>query len=484
MSDRSPIASPHARSSWSTSRPRAGTRRRSASTCSRSCRRRSTEFFAGDDAFLLASRRRPDAPLVVLAGHYDTVPAQEQPPGPDRGRRGARARRRDMKGGVAVALELVRDLAGTRPRPVDVALLLFGREELPPRSDPLPALFERCAARPRGRSRGPARADRPDDPGRLPRQPQRAGHLPRRQRPLGAAVAGRERDPPGARGPRPGRGARAARGADRGPAVLRGRLRHADRGGHRRQRRPGSRRRDRSTSATRPTARPSDAEALLRSLVPTDATVEVIGNSPPGAVAVGRAARAGAPRRRATSRSSRSRRGRTSPTSRRAGSTPSTSAPARRATRTAATSRSRSTRSSVLRDAAPLSRSAIDCPRVPLSPILRAKATYPFVRLNEAAASAAREGSRSSTSAWATRASRPTRDPAGAPRRRARAHGLSGRCRPARAARGDRRLGRAPLRRRARPRHPVDPDARLEGGDLLLRPGRPRRPPPDATPSS
>ncbi len=50
----------------------------------------------------------------------------------------------DMKGGVAVALELVRELAERDPGPVDVGLLLFGREELPPQDNPLPALFDAC----------------------------------------------------------------------------------------------------------------------------------------------------------------------------------------------------------------------------------------------------------------------------------------------------------------------------------------------------
>ena len=49
----------------------------------------------------------------------------------------------DMKGGVAVALELVRELALGEPGPVDVALLLFGKEELPAQFSPLPDLFER-----------------------------------------------------------------------------------------------------------------------------------------------------------------------------------------------------------------------------------------------------------------------------------------------------------------------------------------------------
>jgi len=51
-----------------------------------------------------------------------------------------------MKGGVAVAVELVRDLAVERPGPYDVALLLFGREELPPEHNPLPALFAGSSA--------------------------------------------------------------------------------------------------------------------------------------------------------------------------------------------------------------------------------------------------------------------------------------------------------------------------------------------------
>jgi succinyl-diaminopimelate desuccinylase len=98
--------------------------------------------FAGDDAFLLARERRAGVPLVVLAGHYDTVPAQDNLPGriADGAVHGLGAA--DMKGGVAVALELVRDLAEEPVGAVDVALLVFGREELPSRFNPLPALFE------------------------------------------------------------------------------------------------------------------------------------------------------------------------------------------------------------------------------------------------------------------------------------------------------------------------------------------------------
>ena len=100
--------------------------------------------YAGDEAFLFAPPRRPEAPLVVLAGHYDTVPAQQNLPGriEEGSVHGLGAS--DMKGGVAVAVELVRDLAQRPPGRYDVALLLFGREELPDDLNPLPALFDGC----------------------------------------------------------------------------------------------------------------------------------------------------------------------------------------------------------------------------------------------------------------------------------------------------------------------------------------------------
>ena len=71
--------------------------------------------YEGDEAFFWARDRRPGVPLLVLAGHYDTVPAQDNLPGriEDGAVHGCGAS--DMKGGVAVALELVRDLAAARP---------------------------------------------------------------------------------------------------------------------------------------------------------------------------------------------------------------------------------------------------------------------------------------------------------------------------------------------------------------------------------
>ncbi|HLG09614.1 MAG TPA: succinyl-diaminopimelate desuccinylase [Gaiellaceae bacterium] len=97
--------------------------------------------YAGDDVFLFVPTRRGDVPLVVLAGHYDTVPAQDNFPGriSESAVHGLGAS--DMKGGLAVAVELLRDRAARPPGPYDVGLLLFGREELPAEQNPLPALF-------------------------------------------------------------------------------------------------------------------------------------------------------------------------------------------------------------------------------------------------------------------------------------------------------------------------------------------------------
>ena len=104
--------------------------------------------YAAEDAFVFARPRRPGVPLVLLVGHYDTVPAQDNVPGriADGAVHGCGAT--DMKGGVAVALEVVRDLALSEPGPYDVALLLFGKEELPAQFSPLPDLFERSQLAP------------------------------------------------------------------------------------------------------------------------------------------------------------------------------------------------------------------------------------------------------------------------------------------------------------------------------------------------
>jgi len=100
----------------------------------------------GDEAALFVPERRAGVPLLVLAGHYDTVPAQGNIPGRIENGTVHGLGASDMKGGLAVALELVRDLAESGPGALDVALLLFGREELGAEQNPLPALFAGSAA--------------------------------------------------------------------------------------------------------------------------------------------------------------------------------------------------------------------------------------------------------------------------------------------------------------------------------------------------
>jgi len=99
--------------------------------------------YESEDAFVWARPRREDRQLVVLAGHYDTVPAQENVPGRIVNGTVSGLGASDMKGGLAVMLELARalDEEGVEPE-VDLALLAFGKEELPAEHSPLPALFD------------------------------------------------------------------------------------------------------------------------------------------------------------------------------------------------------------------------------------------------------------------------------------------------------------------------------------------------------
>jgi succinyl-diaminopimelate desuccinylase len=98
--------------------------------------------YEAEDAFVWA-RERTGKPLVLLAGHYDTVPAQGNIPGRigEGSVHGLGAT--DMKAGLAVMLELARDLA-EEELAVDLGLLAFGKEELPASESPLPHLFENC----------------------------------------------------------------------------------------------------------------------------------------------------------------------------------------------------------------------------------------------------------------------------------------------------------------------------------------------------
>src|SRR4051794_17944004 len=90
------------------------------------------------DACLLArpAGRRPRA---LLAGHLDTVPAQGNVPGRRDGERVHGLGASDMKGGLAVMVELA--LAGA-----DFAVLFFPREELPFADTALTPMLERAPA--------------------------------------------------------------------------------------------------------------------------------------------------------------------------------------------------------------------------------------------------------------------------------------------------------------------------------------------------
>jgi succinyl-diaminopimelate desuccinylase len=80
----------------------------------------------------------PEDARVLLAGHVDTVPEQDNRPGRIEDGWVVGLGASDMKGGVAVMIELARAGAPFR-------YLFFGREELPPADSPLPAFFERAA---------------------------------------------------------------------------------------------------------------------------------------------------------------------------------------------------------------------------------------------------------------------------------------------------------------------------------------------------
>jgi succinyl-diaminopimelate desuccinylase len=94
-----------------------------------------------DDGESLLYAKRTGRPVVLLAGHTDTVPEQGNLPG--RIEEGAvhGLGASDMKGGLAVMIEIARWAAET-DLAYDLALLFFPREELGPGDNPLPALFE------------------------------------------------------------------------------------------------------------------------------------------------------------------------------------------------------------------------------------------------------------------------------------------------------------------------------------------------------
>jgi succinyl-diaminopimelate desuccinylase len=84
-----------------------------------------------------------DRPLVVLAGHLDTVPAQGNLPGRVDDGRVVGLGASDMKAGVAVMMELARWRAELDAAPhIDLGFVFFPREEIAVEESPLPTLFD------------------------------------------------------------------------------------------------------------------------------------------------------------------------------------------------------------------------------------------------------------------------------------------------------------------------------------------------------
>src|SRR5262245_11667268 len=84
------------------------------------------------DEALLFVTSRTSKPLVLLAGHLDTVPAQDNVPGRIENGCVIGLGASDMKGGLAVMVDLANWAAG-RPEELacDLGFLFFVREELP-----------------------------------------------------------------------------------------------------------------------------------------------------------------------------------------------------------------------------------------------------------------------------------------------------------------------------------------------------------------
>src|SRR6059058_1092004 len=98
---------------------------------------------AFSDGESLIFARREGKPLVLLAGHTDTVPSQGNLPGRIEDGAVVGLGASDMKGGLAVMIELAH-WAATADLAYDLALLFFPREELGPAENPLPAVFEQA----------------------------------------------------------------------------------------------------------------------------------------------------------------------------------------------------------------------------------------------------------------------------------------------------------------------------------------------------
>ena len=96
---------------------------------------------AGDTCVLLDPSGPQDAPLVFLAGHLDTVPAQDNIPGSYDGTAVHGLGASDMKSALAVMIEA--GLAVSSFVAARVGLCFFGREELPAAESTLTPLLSR-----------------------------------------------------------------------------------------------------------------------------------------------------------------------------------------------------------------------------------------------------------------------------------------------------------------------------------------------------
>jgi succinyl-diaminopimelate desuccinylase len=100
------------------------------------------ELVHGDGESVYARFPRSGRPLVVFAGHLDTVPVQDNLPGQLDGGAVLGCGASDMKSGLAVMVELARWIAEEAPAlEVDPGFLFFPREELPLEQSSLPGLF-------------------------------------------------------------------------------------------------------------------------------------------------------------------------------------------------------------------------------------------------------------------------------------------------------------------------------------------------------
>jgi succinyl-diaminopimelate desuccinylase len=95
----------------------------------------------GTDDALLYETPRSGQPLALLAGHLDTVPPQGNLPGRIEDGWVVGLGASDMKGGLAVMIELARWAATRSELAYDLAFLFFVREELPVEQSALPRVF-------------------------------------------------------------------------------------------------------------------------------------------------------------------------------------------------------------------------------------------------------------------------------------------------------------------------------------------------------